>query len=95
MASDFVISRPLGQWQVVAISDRGKAFAAGDPRLRGGTAALEPAGALAMYQALHDEGFFVSVPDGLPPVGGRLIALRLMLLLSLIVLPILAFALLA
>ena len=95
MADDFIISRTQGRWQAVAASDRGKAFASGDPRFEGRRADLGAAGSLAFYQELHERGYFAGVPDGLPPAGGGLIASRLALLLLLLVLPILAFVLLS
>jgi hypothetical protein len=94
MTDDFDISRLNGGWRVVATSDRGKAFAAADPRFQSGKAVLDPAEALAMYQELHDKGYFPRVPDGLPPVGRKAIFPRLALLLALIVIPLLAFVLL-
>ena len=48
-----------------------------------------------MYQALHERGLFVGVPDGLPAAGRGLIFSRFALLLALIVTPIMPFMLLA
>lgn len=93
MTDDFDISRSRGRWRIVATSDRGKAFAAADPRFRSGKADLDPAEVVAIYQELHDKGYFPRVPDGLPPVDRKSIFPRLALLLALIFIPLLIFVL--
>ena len=67
MTNDFIISRAHEAWRIVATSDRGKAFAAGDDRFADGRAELDPAGALSIFQELFGQGYYPSVPDGLPP----------------------------
>ena len=89
MADDFDISRLHGRWQVVATGDRGKVFAAADPRFQSGQAVVEPTEVVAIYQELNDKGYFPRVPDGLPPVGRKSILPRLALLLALILIPLL------
>ena len=95
MTDDFDILRLDGRWQVVATSDRGRAFESADPRFQSGKAGLEPAEVVAIYQELHDKGYFPRVPDGLPSVGRKAILPRLALLLALILMPLLIFVLLA
>jgi len=94
MTHDFDISRLRRQWQVVATSSRGKAFAAADSRFGSGKADLEPAQTWPIFQELHDKGYFPRVPDGLPPAGREMIAPRLAILLAAGVVPLLIFALL-
>jgi hypothetical protein len=94
MTDEFDISRLHGRWQVVATSERGKAFAAGNPRFQSGKAVLDPAAALVIYQELHDKGYLPRVLNGLPPVGRKLLYSRLALLLAVIGIALIIFVLL-
>lgn len=94
MTSDFIISKAGSRWQVVATSERGRAFAAGHPRFLDEKAELDGAEALAVYERLHGKGYYASVPDGLPSVAPERILVRLALVLGLILLPIVAYFLL-
>ena len=85
MANDFIIAPLQDQWQIIATSDRGRAFAKADLRFDDGRADLGPAEALGIYQEIHERGYFAGVPDGLPPPGRGLILSRLALLLAPIV----------
>jgi hypothetical protein len=85
MDSDFIIFPPSEKWKAVAVTERARALAANDPRFEGTEAKLDPAEALAMYQELHDRGYYSTVADGLPPPNRGLILSRLALLIAPIV----------
>lgn len=87
MDDDFIISRRHGGWQIVAVSERGKAFAAADPRFVRDETVVKPAEALFLYHEFHERGYYSRTPDGLPPAGPALILSRLSLLLALITYP--------
>lgn len=94
MDNDFIIRPAKGRWQIVATSERGKAFAVKHPRFEGDKADLDAAEALNVYQKVHEDGFYATAPAGLPPAGNRLIFSRLVLVLALLLLPVMLFLLL-
>lgn len=94
MDNDFIIRRAGDRWRVVALSDRGKAFARSDPRFEDGEAILDAAQTRAIHDQLLKSLLFSGLPDGLPPPDGGLIAVRILFLLGLILIPLALFALL-
>ena len=94
MTNDFIISRARGAWRIVATSDPGKAFAAGDDRFADGRADLVPAEALSIFQELLGQGYYPSVPDGLPPPSRKVLYTRLAVLLVFVLIPLVLFELL-
>lgn len=93
MTNDFIISRAQGSWHVVAASDRGQAFAAGDGRFEGGRADLDSAEALSIFQELFGQGYFPSVPDGLPPPSPKVLYARVALVLAMLLIPLMLYVL--
>ena len=87
MTNDFIISRAHGSWRIVATSDRGKVFAAGDERFADGRADLGPAEALGIYDELFGRSYYPSVPDGLPPLGRIALYARVATLIALLIIP--------
>lgn len=95
MTNDFTISRAGGRWRISATSPRGEAFAAADKRFAGGGADLDPAGALAIYQELLGQGYYPTVPNGLPPPSRSVLYTRLAVLLVFVLMPLVLFELLS
>ena len=92
MDNDFIIRRAGEHWRVVALSDRGKAFADADPRFERGEAILAPEEARALHDRLTRSLLFSSLPDGLPPAAADGFVMRVLLLLALILVPAFLFA---
>ena len=66
MEDDFRIVRDGQRWKAVALSERALELAENDARFVTGEAPLDPSAVYPLFLELHEQGFFVGTPQGLP-----------------------------